>query len=214
MPARADAWPSSAGFPGSARARCCGRSAPSFAPTRVGFELLTASGMPVGSGIAYGALRQLFGSLAASTPDGEAPFDGPGALLRRLVLGEPVDRRRRGRRLCGALGDLLARSTFRARDRARRRAVARSDQRRRDRDRAGAGGRRVGRRRRRHPRVSARDAHAVRRGPLRAGRRRRLPAAARRGRDRRASGRRRDSSPPRCARSPAACRSTSPSSAR
>ena len=49
-------------------------------------RVLSAVGTRVGQGVAHGVLRQLFLPRARDSGEDAAPFDGPGSVLRRLVL--------------------------------------------------------------------------------------------------------------------------------
>jgi DNA-binding NarL/FixJ family response regulator len=48
--------------------------------------VLSASGTQLGAQVAHGVILQLFGATARSTSPGDAPFDGPAARLRELLV--------------------------------------------------------------------------------------------------------------------------------
>lgn len=48
--------------------------------------VLTARGTPLGAQVPHGVLVQLFAGLARSTEAGEPPFDGPGGMIRELMV--------------------------------------------------------------------------------------------------------------------------------
>lgn len=53
--------------------------------------VLWANCLPLGDAIPFGVVYQWFAGLARVTDDGDAPFDGPGAALRDLVIRGAVD---------------------------------------------------------------------------------------------------------------------------
>ncbi|MBB5632247.1 DNA-binding CsgD family transcriptional regulator [Cryobacterium mesophilum] len=52
--------------------------------------VLTARGTPLGAQVPHGVLVQLFAGLARSTAAGEPPFDGPGGMIRELMVDGAV----------------------------------------------------------------------------------------------------------------------------
>lgn len=53
--------------------------------------VLWANCLPLGDSIPFGVVYQWFAGLARVTAEGDAPFDGPGAALRELVVRGAVD---------------------------------------------------------------------------------------------------------------------------
>lgn len=54
--------------------------------TAAGWRVLTARNVPLNASLPGTVLWQWFAQLVRSTPEGQEPFDGPGGLVRRLVL--------------------------------------------------------------------------------------------------------------------------------